>query len=73
MPVIDTHVARHVISTVTASKMLGTEVMVTGISSDTAQTLVKLDLDLSALSTRGTLQAGIAEVSRLIGKRVTDR
>ncbi|WP_437305661.1 PAS domain-containing protein [Sorangium sp. So ce388] len=43
-----------------AARLLGAQLVLTGISPDTAQTLVDLGLDLSGISTRSTLQAGIA-------------
>lgn len=70
VPVVDTSVARHLTLTVSAVQMLGAQVILTGISPETAQTLVKLDIDLSQMMTRGSLRAGLQEALRIIGQRI---
>jgi rsbT co-antagonist protein RsbR len=66
---IDTKVANHLIQTVTAARLMGAHVIVTGLSSDVAQALVGLGLDLAKLNTAGDLQGGIEEAERLLGYR----
>jgi rsbT co-antagonist protein RsbR len=40
--------------------LLGTQVVLTGIRPEVAQTMVGLGVDLKGIVTRGTLQSGIA-------------
>ncbi len=58
--VVDTQVAQAFIQAAQAVRLLGAQVMITGIQPQIAQTLVHLGVDLSGILTRGSLQAGIA-------------
>ena len=57
--VVDTHVANALLQAAKAVRLLGAEVVLTGIRPDVALTLVSLGLDLTGIVTKGTLQAGI--------------
>ncbi len=57
---VDSHVADALLRTAQAVKLLGAEVVITGIQPAMAQTLVQMGIDLSRLITRSTLQGGIA-------------
>src|SRR5881628_3416447 len=70
VPAMDSNVANHLVRTVDASRLLGAMVIVTGLSPEIAQTLVKLGLDLSKMNTVGDLQGGIEEAERLLGYQV---
>ena len=70
VPAVDASVANHLVQTVEASRLMGAEVIITGISSGIAQTLVTIGVDLSMMTTVGDLQGGIEEAERLLGYRV---
>lgn len=70
---IDSKVANHLIQTVTAAGLMGASVIVTGVSSDVAQALVALGIDLTKFNTVGDLQGGIEEAERLLGFEVVRR
>ncbi len=62
--VVDTQVAQALIGAAQAVRLLGAQVMLTGIQPQIAQTLVHLGVDLSGIETRGSLQSGISQALR---------
>jgi rsbT co-antagonist protein RsbR len=67
---IDSKVANHLIQTVTAAKLMGASVIVSGLSAEVAQSLVALGIDLTKLNTVGDLQGGMEEAERFLGFKV---
>ena len=59
VPVVDTAVAHALLQAARAARLLGTEVILTGIRPEVAQTLVHIGAELGSIITRGTLQSGI--------------
>ena len=70
VPTIDSTVANHLVQTVEASRLMGASVIITGLSSEIAQTLVTIGVDLSKVNAVGDLQGGIEEAERLLGYEV---
>jgi rsbT co-antagonist protein RsbR len=71
VPTIDSTVANHLVQTVDASGLMGASVIITGLSSEIALTLVTIGLDLSKMNAVGDLQGGIEEAEHLLGYEVT--
>jgi rsbT co-antagonist protein RsbR len=67
---IDSKVANHLIQSVAAARLMGANVIVTGLSADVAQSLVALGVDLSRIETIGDLQGGLEQAERVLGYRV---
>jgi rsbT co-antagonist protein RsbR len=66
---VDVTVANHLVQTVEASRLMGASVIITGLSSRIAQTIVDLDVDLTMMRTVGDLQGGLEEAERLLAVR----
>jgi rsbT co-antagonist protein RsbR len=67
---IDLTVANHLVQTVQAARLMGARAIITGLSSEVAQTLVDLGVELSMMQTVGDLQGGLEEAERLLGYTV---
>jgi len=67
---MDSSVANHLVQTVEASRLLGATVIVTGLSPEIAQTLVRIGVNLGKMHTVGDLQGGIEEAERVLGYKV---
>jgi len=72
IPAFDSLVARHLVRTVSAARLMGTECMITGVSSRIAQTTVQLGIDLSNVITKTTMADGLKVALDLTGLKVVE-
>jgi rsbT co-antagonist protein RsbR len=57
---VDTLVAKHLLNTVAAARLMGADCIISGIRPQIAQTIVQLGLDLSSVTTKATLADAFA-------------
>jgi rsbT co-antagonist protein RsbR len=73
VPVVDTAVAKHLLETISAARLLGAEVYLVGLSTRTAITLVHLGVDLAGVITRTTMAKGLELAFARLGLEVISR
>jgi rsbT co-antagonist protein RsbR len=73
VPAVDTQTARHLIESITAVRLLGADVILTGIRPAIAQTLVHLGIDLAGVTTRSSLSAGLRTAMERLGLHVNGK
>ncbi len=59
VPAVDSLVAQHLIKTVSATRLMGAECIISGIRPEIAQTVVHLGIDLSNIVTKSTLASAL--------------
>jgi anti-anti-sigma factor len=70
VPVVDTAAASALLMTARAVGLLGSRVVLVGVSAEVAQTLVHLGVDLSLFEIQANLQAGVAWAFTRLGFKV---
>jgi rsbT co-antagonist protein RsbR len=73
VPTVDTQTAQHLIETVAAVRLLGAQVVLTGVRPAIAQTLVHLGIDLSGIITRSSLSAGLLVAFEVLNLQVVSK
>jgi len=71
VPLFDTTTAEHILRTAGATKLLGAEMVLVGLSPEVAQTVVGLGIDLDRVTTQRSLQDGFLYAMRKLGYVVT--
>ncbi len=65
LSMVDTIIAQHLQLLIQSVQLLGSQVMITGISAAVAQTMVALNIDLGTTFTASSLQDGVTRMSSL--------
>jgi anti-anti-sigma regulatory factor len=68
---IDTKTANHILRTVQAVRLMGSDMIITGIRPDVALTLAMLGIELSNIVTRGTLREGLEYAFSKLGLKLS--
>lgn len=66
VPIIDSMVAQHLIKTIKAVKILGSDAIITGISAEVASILVKIGIEVEQFTTRTSLREGLQLAIKMI-------
>jgi rsbT co-antagonist protein RsbR len=75
VPAVDSLVAQHLIKTVSATRLMGAECIISGIRPEIAQTIVHLGIDLSSINTKSSLAHALRvafKMTRFEVKRAND-
>lgn len=67
VPTVDTAVAEHLLKTTKASRLVGAQTLIVGISPKVAQTLVRLGVSLSEIATFPDLRSGLEHALHALG------
>jgi anti-anti-sigma factor len=73
VPTIDTQTAQHLVETISAVRLLGAEVVLTGVRPTIAQTLVHLGVGLANVVTRSSLVAGLRMAMDMLNGSATEK
>lgn len=73
VPTVDTMVAQHLMKTVSAIKLLGSDSVITGISALIAQTMVQMGVEFKGITTRAIMADGIRYALEKLGKSIDTR
>jgi ABC-type sugar transport system substrate-binding protein/anti-anti-sigma regulatory factor len=68
VPVVDTGVANRLLRTAAEARLLGTTMILVGISPEIAQTIVQLGIDLSSIRTCSTMREGLVYAQSMNGQ-----
>lgn len=66
VPAVDSLVAQHLIKTVSATRLMGAECIISGIRPEIAQTVVHLGIDLSNIITKASLATALAYAFKVL-------
>lgn len=73
VPAVDSLVAQHLIKTVSATRLMGAECIISGIRPEIAQTVVHLGIDLSTIITKSTLASALRTAFSMLKLEVTKK
>jgi len=75
VPTVDTMTAQHLLKTVTATRLMGAECIISGIRPQIAQTIVHLGLDVGDVTTKATLadafRVALSRTGRMVSSTTT--
>lgn len=66
VPAVDSLVAQHLIKTVSATRLMGAECIISGIRPEIAQTVVHLGIDLSNIITKASLASALSHAFKIL-------
>jgi rsbT co-antagonist protein RsbR len=73
VPTVDSLVAQHLIKTVSATRLMGAECIISGIRPEIAQTVVHLGIDLSTVITKATLASALKAAFNMLRLQVINK
>jgi rsbT co-antagonist protein RsbR len=73
VPAVDSLVAQHLIKTVSATRLMGAECIISGIRPEIAQTIVHLGIDLTDIITKASLASALKTAFEMLQLNVVKR